>query len=345
MIRKIPFGEMVRNMVNYVSNYDERIVFHTNNIEDETYKGVRFDLVESSFNRLKEYGRVFQGTIDDVLEEIAGRIGLSRDKYLQECKELPAIWNMRRKLGLPTTTFKQEVGDCVAASKKQSDDDRLAFRKYMGEELQPLNCFPPYLYAISRNQILGGLSGDGSTGSAIVQAQNKYGTLFMEDEGVPEYSGSIARSWGSRRYVNLESAPYYKFVPVARNNVSYYVPLNSAEEVFNATACGLFPIIASTWGFSFKVIEGVLCYVHTTTWYHQMYFCAVREKPFKAVFRRNSWGDSHGQGLNPNDEEYKGGAWQSLESLEQELRSSRGIEVFACYDLVPEPSDEDYSTI
>lgn len=307
--------------------------------------GFRTEFLEESLQSLYKRGLVYRGTIQDIAKEAASRAQLDYDRYMTGLKRLHTslgIWGMRRDKGLPTETFRQEIGDCVGASKKQSDDDRLAFRLFLGEELMYSGTYSPYLYAISRNQILGGLRDDGSTGSAIVEAQNKYGTLFESDPDVPPYSGSIARSWGSMSNVDLDRAPYKKFVDVAKNNTSLYVPLKTVEEIELAILLGFFPIIASTWGFTVRERDGYNVYEHRGTWYHQMYFCGVRYEPFKAFFRRNSWGDNH---VMNKKGEYNGGAWQTFDSVDSELKSVRYLECFGCYDLVPEEGEDDYSGV
>lgn len=269
--------------------------------------------------------------------------GLPQKDKLLEIYE--PIWDLEVKLfGSVRPTFRQEVGDCVAASKKQSTEKQQVFDILVKrKEAEFHSVFAPWLYGVSRNQILGGLNGDGSTGSAVVEAQSKYGTLFEDDEDVPEYSGRIARLWGSRNNVNFENSVYYKYKDIAKNNTIRYVKLTTIEEVDHAILAGCFPIIASSWGFSIQKKYDNYIYKKTTTWYHQMYFAARKIINGELYFfRHNSWGNEH----NPNsvENEFKGGAWQSADSLSDELRTSY-VECYATIEFNEELGKTDFGIL
>jgi len=260
-----------------------------------------------------------------------------KERYLEIYKP---IWDCERQLfGNIRPTFRQEIGDCVAAARKQSCEKQQIFDIVIaGKERKFEPVFAPYLYALSRNQIIGGMPGDGSYGAAVAAAQNKYGTLFETDEGCPSYSGDLAREWGNRKYVDLEKAPYKKFLPVASNNKTQYVILKTVEEVDHAIVAGLMPIIGSTWGFRIVQEKGHFVYKRSTVWYHEMCFVARKEIQGSLYFYRlNSWGNSHN--LNTPYGEYPGGAWYSAKDLESEIRNPY-VELVAFYDFDEEIKEE-----
>lgn len=255
------------------------------------------------------------------------------------------IWDLEIKyFGAVRPTFKQLIGDCVAAARKQSCEKQQIFDIVVkGKEREFHPVFAPWLYAISRNQILGGLVGDGSTGAALAEAQFKYGTLFEDDYNVPEYSARIAREWGYRSNVNFEQSPYYKFKDVAKNNTAKYVEIKTVDELDYAILAGFFPTIASTWGFAFRTYHNNIIYVRSGTWYHQMYFAArkfINGELF--FFRHNSWGDGHLP--NPKGNEFTGGAWQSADSVKEELKQ-RYVECFAFVEFNEELGKPDFGII
>ena len=114
------------------------------------------------------------------------------------------IWELCKKvLGHDLLPGKQETGDCVSWGIKQAGERRQVIEIAAGQEERFRPWFAPWIYAVSRNQIGGGLSGDGSLGIWGAKAIAKYGVLFADDEGVPPYSGRIADSWGPVSYTHL----------------------------------------------------------------------------------------------------------------------------------------------
>lgn len=105
--------------------------------------------------------------------------------------------------------------------------------------------FPPYFYGTSRVQIgqrqLG--NGDGSTGIWLQEAAKKYGVLAADEEGVPRYSGSLAKKWGYY-------GPDQQFIPIGQKHlIKTTAMVRTAEEAANAILNGYPCNICSNQGF------------------------------------------------------------------------------------------------
>jgi len=269
-------------------------------------------------------------------------LSLEDEDKLKE-KYIP-IWDLQRELfgGKLIPTHRQETGDCVAEGATGTCQELTVWQitqEHKEQRYRPI--FSPYYYATGRNQILGGMSGAGSTGAAMAKAINKYGTLFSDDEGVPKYSGALADKWGHRRNAGpIEQAEYAEFAKIAHDNPANFVRLTTVEEIARAILSGIFPTIASSRGFKMKCREekGFHCFVPSGTWMHQMRFSAVMYDPFFAFYRMNTWGpDAHGPPLNG---ELPGGGWNHAEDVEKELKG-RDVEVYGFYLLKAEPGEAD----
>lgn len=292
-------------------------------------------LVPSSIERIKQDN--YYKTFSDV----------NIPDYNDLLKIYKPIWEYEREMfGDILPTFRQEIGDCTSAARKQSCEKQQIYDIMVKrKEAKFRKVFSPWLYAISRNQIIGGMVGDGSTGAAIAEAQHKYGTLFEDDEDVPPYSGQIARRWGSRSNVRFENAVYYKFKDVASNNKAYFIEIKNVDDLDHAIIAGFFPIIGSNWGFSIRLDSrhDIYVYRHTTVWYHEMYFAARAEFGGKRYFfRHNSWGNQH-LDKSPNGE-YYGGAWQIEDDVANELRSPY-VECHAFVEFEEENGEIDFGIL
>ncbi len=248
----------------------------------------------------------------------------------------PPIWTLTKKInnGNHLPTFKQAIGDCVAAAIRQAGArlqvaDIVA--RFQEEVFRPW--FPPFIYGISRVQIGGGqIDGDGSTGAWGAAAVQRYGVLFDDDDYVPKYSAHIARGWG------VPPGPPSQHLPTAASRpVKSTARLTTIHQIRTAL-CNYHPVtIASMRGFKMKPVDrdGFHVFVPEGTWPHQMTLLAWMDEPFKAAYRLNSWGpDAHGQPLN---DEPAGGAWCTAACIEQELRG-RETEVFAYSGFAGFPS-------
>jgi len=113
------------------------------------------------------------------------------------------IWEIAKKVlgGKLPPTWYQKTGDCVSMGACQAGQYMQLFEmSKRGQEEMFKLWFPPYIYATSRVDIGGGRLGRsaGSTGAWAAQAMQRLGVLFMDDPGVPQYSGDLADDWGYR---------------------------------------------------------------------------------------------------------------------------------------------------
>lgn len=248
----------------------------------------------------------------------------------------PPIWTLTKKInnGKHLPTFEQLIGDCVAAGLAQAGS-RLQVAeistKYQEEILRPW--YVPFIYGISRVQIGGGqIDGDGSTGTWGAAAVKQYGVLFDDDQNVPEYSATIARTWGQR-----PGPPGQHLFQAQDRPVKTTARLRRINQIREAL-CNYYPItIASARGFKMAPVrrDGFHVFVPSGTWMHQMSLIAWMDKPFQAAYRLNSWGpNAHGTPLN---DEPPGGAWCTAECLAEEL-SWQSTEVYTYSNFEGFPS-------
>jgi hypothetical protein len=268
-------------------------------------------------------------------EAVERRLIVASDPVIQR-----PVWELAKQvLGREYTAGRQEIGDCVSWGMKQAGELRSIIEIAAGQEEKWRPWFAPWIYATSRNQIGSGLSGDGSLGSWAAAAVSKYGVLFEDDEGVPPYSGSVARSWGFAS--NRRNPVYIKFFDVAKDNPCASVEVKSVDEAVRMVRDFRRPLtIASMRGFQMRPREykGKHVFTPSGTWAHQM--CLIEyDSELPALYRLNSWGsDAHGRPLNG---EIAGGAWNLLDDLEREFRSG-DVECFALVEFDGEPGEPDH---
>lgn len=230
----------------------------------------------------------------------------------------------------------QEIGDCVSfggaiavAAVAAYEIDRL------GEPERFHVPFPPYLYGISRVMPEGGngrLRADGSLGSWLAATIVKYGVLRADFDGVPEYAGSVAKSWGASRQ------SFNQFIAEGTQHlIRSAAPLRSGDQIIDAICNGYFCTIASNKGYSMRLRDdrGKSWFVGSDTWPHQMSLIAYDPEPEPCFYRRNQWGNAHGKQLDGPD----GGGWVMVEEIDREARQS-GTEVFAYSLFDGFPSDQ-----
>ncbi|GAB4133051.1 MAG: hypothetical protein Kow0040_14810 [Thermogutta sp.] len=253
------------------------------------------------------------------------------------------VWELCKEIiGRDLIPGRQETGDCVSWGVKQAGERRQVIEIAAGEEERFRPWFAPWIYAVSRNQIGGGLNGAGSTGAWAAAAIAKYGILFEDDEGVPPYSGEVADQWGSQR--NVRNPVYDPFFATARDNPCKAVRLSSVEQVVEMIRDHRYPVtIASSRGFRMQPREyrGHHVFTPAGVWYHQM--CLIEYNPdLPAVYRLNSWGpDAHGEPLNG---ETPGGAWNLLDDLASEI-AKRDVELYALVAFAGEPAQPDHHVL
>jgi len=287
-----------------------------------------------AFDVAQELGYAFDfvdaaPAVNQILADRLDRIGSNpRPKTWELEAEAVAAGDMEA----PFPIHQQDTGNCVAAALEMMGQQRSILEtRLMKEEEKIRPWFTPWLYAISRNQIGGGMSGAGSTGAWGARGVNQYGVLFADDEGVPAYSGT-SDSWGNKRNVN--NPVYQKFFEVAQDNKIKIVRIRDVEKMAECLDAGILLTIASGQGFNVKKYKGFHTFQPSGSWSHQMHFTDIIRDPFPAFYRGNQWGpNAHGQPLNG---ERPGGAWNQMEDVEKEIRSSR-VEVYGYFDFEGHP--------
>ena len=254
------------------------------------------------------------------------------------------LWDYARKVngGQDLPNVAQQVGDCVSWGMKHALDHLACMEiNRLGDNEEFHESFAPYFYGISRYQIGGGRLGnsDGSLGSWAAEGARRYGVLRQDAQGVPKYSGSVAKQWGSK-------GPPQEFIEVAKSHLlKSAAEIKSWEQARDALFNGYSLTIASNRGFAMKLKDdgGKSWFTGTDTWPHQMCILGYDETGTRpGYFRLNSWGpDAHGPQLDgPN-----GGGWDDVEKLDKELRSNQ-VECYALSQFDGFPAQKlDYTVI
>lgn len=202
----------------------------------------------------------------------------------------------RKLLGKDTLNYGQEIGDCVSFGAKNATEYLMCTERLLkGDNEKFRYVFPPYFYGtgrvyVGRNQIG---NGDGSVGSWMAQAVIKYGVLCADEEGVPKYTGTVAKAWGGPR---TGQAYLDKWKPVAQAH-----PIKSAAKINNwaefvSAICNGYPCtVASNQGFNMEASSDGF-HRASGNWAHQMCWIGVDDDvsdPYAVLL--NSWGDAHGR--------------------------------------------------
>lgn len=235
-----------------------------------------------------EAERCFNLVADDFVQfpkSLINVYGASRKAFL---------WEFSRKLlGKDLPTITQKIGSCVSEGAKNAVDYLSCFeivRLGQAEDFRP--SFAPYYYGTGRVYVGQGRLGnqDGSLGSWMAKAVMAYGTLFADEKGVPEYSGSVASQWGSSKAV-LD-----KWLPIAKAYlIKSAARIRTFDEVVAANTNGYPVTIASNQGFSMLPNDKGF-HEGQGEWAHQMCILASDaeyHEPYCGII--NSWGSSvHG---------------------------------------------------
>lgn len=209
----------------------------------------------------------------------------------------------------------QQIGDCVSHAYCHAGEYLICVEMKTGPPGQNEfhRLFRPYTYGISRVQIGGKrIRGDGSCMAWAVRGGGEYGILRADAEGVPPYSGEIARRWG-------KEGPPKEFIEATKMyKIGMASPTKSADEVRDAI-CNGYPVPFGAGGIGFdKVIEkyGRLLGVRSGSWSHAQ--CIIGydgsgQEPLFCVL--NSWGPRAG-GRSPIDGSPPGSYWITERDME-----------------------------
>lgn len=213
-------------------------------------------------------------------------------------KSVARLWDAVKAVngGQHLPNVPQQVGDCVSHACKHAVQFLICVQIAAGpqpSEFTYYDPFAPYFYGTSRVLVgKGKLKGDGSCGAWAARAVVDYGILRADFDGVPPYSGTVARQWGS-------SGPPQRFVDEARHfPISTTSPVRSAAEIRDAICNGYPVTIASNVGFdAMTTRDGKLIGIQKGSWSHAM--CVIGydgsgPSPLWCIL--NSWGpNAHGK--------------------------------------------------
>lgn len=217
------------------------------------------------------------------------------------------LWDHMRKVngGQHLTNTRQQIGDCVSWGWRNGVSYLLAVAVATGQAAEFEDVYPPYIYGTSRVQVGGGRLGnsDGSIGAWAAKAVQDYGVLSVEAQGVPPYSGSVAKQWGRN------GAPG-NFITIAKEfSVKTVSPIRTPEDARDAI-CNGYPIpICSNFGSnSFDTRDGRVVARGNGSWNHCMCLIGYDGSASQPYFYcLNSWGSNmHPAPLNG---EPPGGFW------------------------------------
>lgn len=203
------------------------------------------------------------------------------------------LWEITRKvLGKDTDNYAQEIGDCVSFGGKNVLEYLQCVEIALNGDSEAFHpIFPPYFYGTSRVQVGGGrLWGDGSTGTWLQEAIKRYGVLRNNEKNVPQYSGRVAKSWGS-------SGPPKEFLEIGKNHlVQTTAQVNSAADAANALLSGYPIAVCSNQGFSMSPGSDGF-HQARGSWAHCMTIIGFEDHSQYGLYFiiLNSWGDAHGR--------------------------------------------------
>lgn len=209
----------------------------------------------------------------------------------------------------------QQIGDCVSHAYKHAGEYLICIELKTGPPREFHRLFAPYIYGTSRVQIgRGKIRGDGSCVAWAVKAGQQYGVLRSDADGVPPYSGQIAREWGSKGPPRdlIEATKMY--------TIGVSSPVRTAHEVRDAI-CNGYPVPFGAGGIGFDrviVKHGrLVADPPSGSWAHAQ--CVVGydgsgSEPLYCIL--NSWGPLAG-GKAPVDNSPPGSYWITERSMQR----------------------------
>jgi len=215
----------------------------------------------------------------------------------------------------------QEIGDCTSWGSKHAIENEQAAGIVQGRNASWRPVFAPFQYGVARHDILHDqlrYRGDGATGASVAQAAKEAGVLPADLEGLPKYSGALARDWGNNgppEKWRIEAAKYkVKTVALAR----------TVAQVRDAICNGYGVATASPWGnpkHQYQRMDGRLVAKRTGVWMHQMCidgYDGSSPSGKRYYHLTNSWGEDYHPA--PIDGSPKGGFWVEEADVEFMVR-------------------------
>lgn len=243
--------------------------------------------------------------------------------------------------------FYQQTGSCVGCGLGMALWCLESVETHHLGQLEEAHC-PFWLLPYGKSREIGGLlgRGEGSFGSAAIEAIQKFGVLPANHPDVPQVKvmdGSLV--WGEK--AELEWSDGQKIsdkylAPARKHLVQSAARLHSSQEC-KASLINGYPItLASNWGGKMNPPilgnPGILLNSRVTTWGHQMSCLGWAEhEEFGDIFWiQNSWGQSHG--TSPGHyQEPAGGFW--IKGSEMEWICRHG-EVFSLSNFAGFPAQK-----
>ncbi len=234
-----------------------------------------------------------------------------------------AFWDSVVKLTgkhLPNTN--QLLGDCVAAGTEMGIEYLLADEIVREGDLEAYRpVYRPWIYGIGRVYIgKNRIRGDGSLLSWQMEGLKEYGVLAEDEVGIPPYSTSTGRQWGSSA---AALNPWKE--KAASQSIDEFVEITSFADLAKCVIIGhMFPVIASSQGFQMELrhdrTQNCSYFVPSGTWMHLMHIPAVdfRSKNPR-LYVGNQWGYSAHRGQLDGPD---GGGWVSAEFFDKWVRKS-----------------------
>lgn len=194
----------------------------------------------------------------------------------------------RQVLGHDTPNYPQQIGDCVSFGGKNAGEYITATEILNGKREIWKALFPPYFYGCARVLIANWRSyEDGSTGADLAAAVVKFGALLADLQGVPAYSGQVAKQWG-------HDGPPSQFVPLGQQHlVRSVTQIRSWDDLCAALDNGYPCPTASNVGYQMEAGRDGF-HQRGKPWGHQMCFIGFGTKPEPYAVILNNWGDVHG---------------------------------------------------
>jgi hypothetical protein len=249
------------------------------------------------------------------------------------------LWEYTRAvLGKDTPNYAQEIGDCVSFGGKNTLEHlQCAEIKLDGDAEKFRYIFPPYFYGTSRVQVGGGrLGGDGSTGAWLQKAVQDYGVLATDDEGVPKYSGSVAKVWG-------RSGPPSNFIQIAKSHLIKTVTyVDNVEDLANFINAGYPCPVCSNQGFSMTP-DSQGFHRPQGSWAHCMCIIGFEDHPQFGLYFiiLNSWGDQHGRLKDfKTGVDMPAGILRVKADVVNRMLQQRDSWVYSMFDGYPDNSDK-----
>jgi hypothetical protein len=126
----------------------------------------------------------------------------------------------------------------------------------------------------------------------MAEAVVKYGVLAADENGVPKYSGDVAKQFGNRG----GKAYLDKYLPIAKEHPVKSAALVSSWDALVDAICNGYPCtVASMQGFEMEASSDGF-HRPRGEWAHQMSFIGVDDDyrdPYAIIL--NNWGDAHGR--------------------------------------------------